>query len=192
MESSLINKDRLELIESFYSQTDCELLFQSLMDDIQFESHQIKIFGKLITEPRLVAYFGEKDYTYSQTKLPAKPWPKVVKRLKNEIETYTQFSFNSVLINLYRNGNDYMGWHSDDEKELGEFPSIASLSFGATRSFELRSKFDKEKPIHKIPLHSGTLLIMKGDLQHFWKHRIAPTKKITHPRINLTFRNIIF
>jgi len=192
MESLLNNNDQLEIIESFYSQNDCGLLFQKLMHEVQFESHQIKIFGKLITEPRLVAYYGDKDYTYSKTKLPARPWPKIVLQLKRDIEAYTKLTFNSVLINLYRNGNDYMGWHSDDEKELGQFPSIASLSFGETRNFELRHKFEKNKSVIKIPLHSGTLLVMKGDLQHLWKHRIAPTKKITQPRINLTFRNIIF
>ena len=151
-----------------------------------------RFFGKEHKIPRLQAWYADKniDYTYSGKQLIRNDWNSVLSEIKTDIELITSNTFNSVLGNLYRNGSDSMGLHSDNEKELGENPAIASVSFGAERFFHLKHKNQKELRL-KIPLTSGSLLLMEGETQTHWLHQVAKTSKLVGPRINLTFRKII-
>jgi len=131
-----------------------------------------------------------KPYTYSGTKMEPYPWTPTLLFIKEKIEKKTNINFTSVLLNLYRNGKDSVGWHKDDENELGENPPIGSVSFGETRPFQIRHKFRKELKKVEIPLTHGSFLLMAGPMQHFWEHQIPKTAKNIQPRINLTFRII--
>jgi len=168
-----------------------DLWFESCLHDLNWETGFIKIFGKTHQIPRLQAWYADNEieYTYSGKKLQRHNWNNLLLEIKEKIENITSFKFNSVLANLYRDGNDSMGLHSDDEKELGKKPVIASLSLGETREIYFRHKNKKLNLI--IPQASGQLMVMHGKTQEYWKHEIKKTKKIKKPRINLTFRNII-
>ena len=168
-----------------------DLWFESCLHDLDWETGFITIFGKTHQIPRLQAWYAdnEVEYTYSGKKLQRHNWNNLLLEIKEKIENITSFKFNSVLANLYRDGNDSMGLHSDDEKELGKNPVIASLSLGETREIYFKHKNKKLNLV--IPQASGQLLLMYGKTQQYWKHEIKKTKKIKKPRINLTFRNII-
>lgn len=168
-----------------------DLWFESCLHDLNWETGFIKIFGKTHQIPRLQAWYADNEieYTYSGKKLQRHNWNNLLIEIKEKIENITSFKFNSVLANLYRDGNDSMGLHSDDEKELGKRPVIASLSLGETRELYFKHKNKKLNLI--IPQTSGQLIVMHGKTQEYWKHEIKKTKKIEKPRINLTFRNII-
>ena len=168
-----------------------DLWFESCLHDLNWETGFIKIFGKTHQIPRLQAWYADNEieYTYSGKKLQRHNWNNLLLEIKEKIENITSFKFNSVLANLYRDGNDSMGLHSDDEKELGKKPVIASLSLGETREIYFKHKNKKLNLI--IPQASGQLIVMHGKTQEYWKHEIKKTKKIKKPRINLTFRNII-
>ena len=168
-----------------------DLWFKSCLHDLNWETGFIKIFGKTHQIPRLQAWYADNEieYTYSGKKLQRHNWNNLLLEIKEKIENITSFKFNSVLANLYRDGNDSMGLHSDDEKELGKNPVIASLSLGETREIYFKHKNKKLNLV--IPQASGQLLLMHGKTQKYWKHEIKKTKKIKKPRINLTFRNII-
>lgn len=168
-----------------------DLWFKSCLHDLNWETGFIKIFGKTQQIPRLQAWYADNEieYTYSGKKLQRHNWNYLLLEIKEKIENITSFKFNSVLANLYRDGNDSMGLHSDDEKELGKNPVIASLSLGESREIYFKHKNKKLNLI--IPQASGQLLVMYGKTQEHWKHEIKKTKKIKKPRINLTFRNII-
>lgn len=167
-------------------------LFDILRQKIQWQQDEIRIFGKQIQQPRLTALYGENGRTYSYSGLTMNPLPftSTLKEIKANIEAYALENFNVVLLNLYRNGQDSNGWHSDDEKELGKNPAIASLSLGEERWFHLRHKKNKSLK-HKLILENGSLLLMKGSTQHFWQHQIPKTKREIGERINLTFRKIL-
>ena len=168
-----------------------DLWFESCMHDLNWETGFIKIFGKTHQIPRLQAWYADNEieYTYSGKKLQRHNWNNLLLEIKEKIENITSFKFNSVLANLYRDGNDSMGLHSDDEKELGIKPVIASLSLGESREIYFKHKNKKSNLV--IPQASGQLMVMHGKTQKYWKHEIKKTKKIKKPRINLTFRNII-
>ena len=168
-----------------------DLWFESCLHDLNWETGFIKIFGKTHQIPRLQAWYADNEieYTYSGKKLQRHDWNSLLLEIKEKIENITSFKFNSVLANLYRDGNDSMGLHSDDERELGKKPVIASLSLGETREIYFKHKNKKLNLI--IPQASGQLIVMHGKTQEYWKHEIKKTKKIKKPRINLTFRNII-
>ena len=168
-----------------------DLWFKSCLHDLNWETGFIKIFGRTHQIPRLQAWYADNEieYTYSGKKLQRHNWNNLLLEIKEKIENITSFKFNSVLANLYRDGNDSMGLHSDDEKELGKKPVIASLSLGETREIYFKHKNKKLNLI--IPQASGQLIVMHGKTQEYWKHEIKKTKKIKKPRINLTFRNII-
>ena len=168
-----------------------DLWFESCLHDLNWETGFIKIFGKTHQIPRLQAWYADNEieYTYSGKKLQRHNWNNLLLEIKEKIENITSFKFNSVLANLYRDGNDSMGLHSDDEKELGIKPVIASLSLGESREIYFKHKNKKLNLI--IPQASGQLIVMHGKTQEYWKHEIKKTKKIKKPRINLTFRNII-
>ena len=168
-----------------------DLWFESCLHDLNWETGFIKIFGKTHQIPRLQAWYADNEieYTYSGKKLQRHNWNNLLLEIKEKIENITSFKFNSVLANLYRDGNDSMGLHSDDEKELGNNPVIASLSLGESREIYFKHKNKKSNLV--IPQVSGQLMVMHGKTQEYWKHEIKKTKKIKKPRINLTFRNII-
>lgn len=165
--------------------------FDQLLQNIEWENDKAIIFGKLIITKRKVAWYGDQpfNYTYSKTTKSALPWTKELLELKQIIEDKTGETFNSCLLNLYHNGDEGMAWHSDGEKDLKKNGAIASLSFGAERKFSFKHKENKQKI--DVILEKGSLLVMKGITQTHWLHRLPPTKKITTPRINLTFRTII-
>lgn len=163
----------------------------SLLNTIEWKNDEAVIFGKHIITKRKVAWYGDNnfDYTYSNTTKQALGWTKELLELKTIIEKQTGEHFNSCLLNLYHNGNEGMAWHSDAEKDLKKNGAIASLSFGAERKFAFKHKQFKET--FSLILEHGSLLIMKGTTQSNWLHRLPPTKLITKPRVNLTFRTIV-
>jgi alkylated DNA repair dioxygenase AlkB len=167
-----------------------EAYLKNLLDDIQWRQEEMKIYGRQIKFPRLTSWYGDsnKPYTFSGITLNPNVWTKELLEIKNKIELQFDIAFNSVLLNLYRDGSDSISWHTDAEKELGQNPIIASVNFGATRKFQLRHKETKERI--DINLENGSLLIMQGELQHYWQHQIPKTKKDIGQRINLTFRFI--
>ena len=167
------------------------LWFKSCLNDLNWEKGFIKIFGKIHQIPRLQSWYADNgiEYTYSGKKLKRHNWNETLIEIKGEIEKITSFKFNSVLANLYRDGNDSMGLHADDEKELGINPVIASLSLGESRDLYFKHKNIKKSL--NIPQKNGQLIVMHGETQKYWKHEIKKTKKLKKPRINLTFRNII-
>jgi alkylated DNA repair dioxygenase AlkB len=192
----LLNDDgKVIMYESFFSQLESDKIFKVLLNEIDWGQEHIKLYGKSIPIPRLTAWYGEKDkpYTYSGIAMTPKAWHPLLLDIKNRIESVSDRTFNSVLLNYYRDGNDSVSWHSDDESELGENPSIGSVSFGGTRKFSLKHK-NSEHPNHKelidIDLVHGSFLLMDGECQSYWLHQIAKTKKQVKPRINLTFRYI--
>src|SRR5918911_2466736 len=164
--------------------------FDLLMQNIQWEKDEVIIFGKHITTKRKVAWYGDSEYlyTYSNATKRALAWTKELSELKQIVEEYAGIKFNSCLLNLYHNGNEGMGWHSDDEESLGKNNTIASLSFGAERKFSFKHK--QTKHIVSLVLEHGSLLVMKGATQSNWLHSLPKSKNITQPRINLTFRTI--
>lgn len=175
---------------SIINQVEANLYFEKLLDNINWQNDEAIIFGKLIKTKRKVAWYGDKpfDYTYSNTTKSALPWTKELLILKDIVESKSGENFNSCLLNLYHNGEEGMAWHSDGEKDLKKNGAIASLSFGAVRKFAFKHKNTKQTI--SIVLEKGSLLVMKGNTQSHWLHRLPPTKKINSPRINLTFRTI--
>lgn len=178
------------LINGFFERSEAIKLFDSLLSDISWKQEEMNIYGRIIKFPRLTAWYGDRDkpYSFSGIQLNPEPWTEALIDIKKQIEAIAETSFNSVLLNLYRDGNDSISWHTDAEKELGKNPTIASVNFGASRKFQLRHKVTKEK--RELILENGSLLIMKGELQHFWQHQVPKTKKPVDKRINLTFRTI--
>lgn len=164
--------------------------FQKLLDSIVWKQDEAVIFGKHIFTKRKVAWYGNMafEYTYSNITKKALPWTKELEELKSIIETHSGETYNSCLLNLYHNGNEGMAWHSDGEKDLRKNGAIASLSLGAERKFSFKHKHSKE--LISLQLAHGSLLIMKGETQTHWMHRLPPTKKVCSERINLTFRTI--
>lgn len=163
-----------------------------LKEEINWEEKEIILFGKKIKQPRWVAFYGDEHlaYKYSGQVMKATVWNDLLLEIKQEIFKSLGYTFNSCLLNYYRNGNDSMGWHQDNEKELGMNPIIASVSFGGQRVFKLKHLSNKDWKKDVLLTH-GSLLIMAGATQHKYKHAVLKTKKFVEPRINLTFRNII-
>ena len=174
-----------------FEETQATNFFDTLLQNIVWKNDQAIIYGKRIVTKRKVAWYGDSnyDYTYSNTTKQALTWTKELLELKTIIEAKTGEQFNSCLLNLYHNGDEGMAWHCDAEKTLKKNGAIASLSFGAERKFCFKHKQSKE--IVSIMLEHGSLLIMKDNTQTNWLHRLPPTKLITKPRINLTFRTIV-
>ncbi len=162
-----------------------------LLNEIQWENDVAIIFGKRIETKRKVAWYAENsfEYTYSNTTKTALKWTKELLDLKEVIEKKSGETFNSCLLNLYHNGSEGMGWHSDGETDLKKNGAIASVSFGAERKFAFKHKASKET-VSQV-LENGSLLVMKGTTQTYWVHRLPPTKLVSKPRVNLTFRTIV-
>jgi alkylated DNA repair dioxygenase AlkB len=177
---------------AFFSKSQSDEYFTRLLANINWQQDRIKFYGKEMPIPRLTAWYGETDkpYTYSGIPMSPHPWTPDLLSIKQAIEQVAGVNFSSVLLNLYRDGRDSVSWHSDDEKELGQNPTIASISFGDTRVFQFKHKFDKAIPKVDVPLTHGSLVIMQGTTQHNWQHQIPKTAKELKERINLTFRVI--
>ena len=164
--------------------------YAELLRSIEWKNDEAVIFGKKIVTKRKVAWYGDAgfQYTYSKTTKTALPWTEELLLLKKLVEEKTGETFNSCLLNLYHNGAEGMAYHSDGEKDLKKNGAIASLSFGAERKFSFKHKVSKQRV--ELLLEHGSLLVMKDETQSWWLHRLPPTKKVTVPRINLTFRTI--
>jgi alkylated DNA repair dioxygenase AlkB len=169
-----------------------DALFEILHETVSWETHRIRLFGRELDSPRRSCWIGDPgvEYTYSRTRFEPRPWPDALRPVRARLAQELDLGFNSVLANLYRDGRDSMGWHSDDEPELGPAPVIASLSLGATRRFVLRHRRDATLR-HAIDLPHGSLLVMRGTTQRDWRHALPRTAKPVGARINLTFRRIL-
>ena len=193
--SSLIKADNLyvEYIENFFDFDQSLLYMKHLTNDINWKREKIRMWGREIVTKKRIAWYADegKSYTYSGSTFHPDQWNELLLEIKKQVEQYIKFQFNSVLLNEYPNGKVGMGWHSDDERELGIDPIIASLSFGANRDFIFKHKTDKRFENIKIHLKSGSLLLMLGSTQHHWKHSLPKRLKVREPRINLTFRKIL-
>ncbi|QEY25611.1 alpha-ketoglutarate-dependent dioxygenase AlkB family protein [Neisseria zalophi] len=178
-----------------FSGNKADRYFHILMNDIPWQHDEVVLYGKRIHTARRVAWYGERSlaYTYSGITRLALPWHPVLSEIKDAVErhiaAYTPTQFNSCLLNLYTDGNEGMAWHSDDERELGQCPIIASVSFGASRKFVFKHKQTQEKTA--MMLTHGQLLVMHGETQRHWLHAIMKSTKIHEPRVSLTFRTII-
>lgn len=168
-------------------------IFEKLMSETKWLHEKIVVWGKQHLQPRLTAWYGDpgRSYTYSGTVMHPMPWTNLLLSLRRELQEITDARFNSVLLNLYRDQNDRMGFHSDNEPSLGKEPTIASLSYGATRTLIFKHKHLKDLPRKKVPLESGSVLLMRGPTQLNWAHGIDRETRPCGARINLTFRNIL-
>lgn len=175
---------------NFFSADESKRYFDSLQASIQWEQQEVKMFGKTIALPRLTAWYGDEGNSYSYSGITHHPhaWTPELQQIKASIESVADIRFNSVLLNLYRDENDSVGWHSDDEPELGKNPIIASVSFGDVRQFQFKHKKNNQRL--SLDLTAGSLLLMRGATQHHWQHRVPKSKKAKSPRMNLTFRVI--
>ena len=191
MKNKLPFDGELYLVEGFYQTDDAQQLFDILLDRLDWQEERIFVYGRWVKVPRLMCWYGDEgaSYRYSGVNHQPLPWTEPLLSAKHKIEAHYNCSFNSVMANLYRNGSDSMGCHADDEKELGIKPLIASLSLGEQRLLKFRHQ--KSKEVLDVMLSHGDLLLMTGDIQHYWKHELPKTKTQKSERINLTFRKII-
>ena len=182
---------QVSYVPSFIGFEEANELFNKLINDINWQQDDVVVFGKKFQQPRLTALYGNdgKSYSYSSLTMFPNKWNSLLIYIKEKVEEFMNVKFTTVLLNYYRDGNDSNGWHADNEKELGKNPTIASISFGAKRVFQMKHNTNKGQKF-KIELEHGSLLIMKGTTQHFWKHQIPKSTKKVGPRINLTFRII--
>ena len=173
--------------------SDEQSLLNGLIRDTPWRQDKIVVWGKAHKQPRLVAWFGDSDslYSYSGITLNPHPWTPALLGIRAVVEELCSHSFNSVLLNYYRDNHDGMGFHSDDERELGREPVIASVSLGETRTFVLKHRSRSDVPDIKLPLPSASVLLMQGATQRNWKHGIPKESRPCGPRINLTFRRIV-
>lgn len=180
------------LIPGWLAPAEADVLYGALMAQVAWETHRIRMFGRMVDSPRLSCWIGDPgaSYVYSRVRFEPRPWPAALAALRPRVDAAAGVAMNSVLANLYRNGQDAMGWHSDDEPELGPRPVIASLSLGGTRRFAFRHRHDPARKA-TIELPHGSLLLMAGDTQAEWKHALPRTAKPVPARINLTFRRIL-
>ena len=192
-EQLLFNLPNAEIVytNNFFDTTASNMLFEKLKAEIPWQQDNITVYGKSHPQPRLTALYGNEGKPYSYSNIIMQPhfWTPLTTYIKEKVEEATNEKFTTVLLNLYRNGKDSNGWHADNERELGRNPVIASVSFGAVRPFYLKHNTIENQRL-KIDLQHGSLLIMKGETQHFWKHQIAKTARPIGERINLTFRII--
>jgi alkylated DNA repair dioxygenase AlkB len=174
----------------FLSPTLAQALLEDLSAAVPWEQRSIRLFGRELAQPRLTAWYGDPGaaYSYSGLHWVPRPWRQQLQTLRRRVEVVTGHRFNSVLLNLYRDGRDSMGWHADDEAELGLTPVIASLSLGATRRFRLRPRPDTAGEAFGLDLPGGSLLLMRPPTQAHWQHALPKTSRSVGPRLNLTFR----
>jgi alkylated DNA repair dioxygenase AlkB len=194
--ASAVTTEVLPLIDAelswmpwFYDAAESAALLHTLLHNTPWRQDTLNFGGKAVAVPRLQAWYGERRYGYSGLKLTPLPWTPVLEAIRNKITATTGLPFNSALVNYYRDGNDSVAWHSDNERELGPDPLIASLSLGAERRFELKHRTVKQSKMNLI-LENGSLLLMGSGLQRHWLHQLPKDAGISAPRVNLTFRFI--
>lgn len=187
----LASNGELDFIEGFIPPEEADGIHAKLLEELDWQEEDIAIAGRAVKVPRLVCWYGDSEarYRYSGVAHEPLPWTSLLSELRRRVEDRCGHGFNSVLGNLYRDGNDSLGWHADKEKELGPEPYIASLSFGAERRFELCHNRSRER--FALPLSHGSLVLMGGSLQRHWRHRVPKMPGVRAPRINLTFRTIL-
>jgi alkylated DNA repair dioxygenase AlkB len=175
----------------FFTKEESDRLFQELKTRVNWKQEPIKIFGREVMQPRLTAWYGDDDkpYSYSGITMHPEPWTPALDLIKERIEEVSGTRFTSALLNYYRNQQDSMGWHRDNEKELGPNPIIGSVSFGEAREFQFRHYYDKSIKQALLLTH-GSFLLMKGSTQHYWEHALPKRSRVLGGRINLTFRKI--
>ena len=194
MESINLPDAEITYFDRFFPVENSDRLLDSLINQIQWKQNTIRFYGKESPVPRLEAWYGDPgmSYSYSGIRMDPLPWTEDLVEITKIIEPVSMTTFNSVLINFYRDGKDRVAWHSDDEKELGKKPIIGSVSFGAERKFKLRHKKYRENGLRsEIMLKHGSFLLMSGSTQSHWAHEIPRTAKPLGPRVNLTYRKII-
>lgn len=173
----------LTLWEHFFNREESNKYYKILLEETPWKQEPITIHGKTLPTPRLTAWYGKR-----RSSTPILPMTKTLEEIRARIEATAKVEFTSVLMNLYRTGQDSVAWHRDKEKEFGANPIIGSVSFGETRPFDIRHKFRKDLEKIRIPLSHGSFLLMAGPMQHYWEHQVPKTAKEIKPRINLTFR----
>jgi alkylated DNA repair dioxygenase AlkB len=186
----------LAIIDRWLAPDEADALLDRLLDAIPWENHRIRMFGREVASPRLSCWIGDPgaSYVYSRTRFEPHPWPDALRDLRERVEQACDARFNSVLANLYRDGRDAMGWHSDDEPELGTRPVIASVSLGAERRFLFRPRQPADRGrggASELRLMHGSLLRMAGDTQQRYQHALPRSTRVAAPRINLNFRRIV-
>jgi alkylated DNA repair dioxygenase AlkB len=184
----------IQFLPGWLAAAEADALFARLLEHLPLKQESIVLFGRTVSQPRLTLWMGDPDavYRYSGRTFVPFPWDADVLALRERVESVAGERFNSVLANLYRSGLDTMGYHSDDEPELGAEPVIASLSFGATRRFVLRPRRRKGSiPAREFPLGHCSLLVMRGNTQREWVHGVPRERIVTEPRLNLTFRRVL-
>jgi alkylated DNA repair dioxygenase AlkB len=189
---SMVDADVI-FYRDYFCKEESDKLLHELLRGIEWKQDSIKYYGKEMDLPRLTAWYGDFDtsYTYSNIAMKSSEWTPTLLYVKEKVEEVAGVEFNSVLLNLYRNGKDSVSWHRDNEPELGKNPVIASVSFGDKRRFQFKHISKKELGRVDVDLTHGSLLIMKGSTQEFWLHQIPKTSKLVNPRVNLTFRRIL-
>ncbi|OWP64666.1 alpha-ketoglutarate-dependent dioxygenase AlkB [Hymenobacter amundsenii] len=175
---------------AFLAPAEADVLLTELTASVAWRQEPIKLFGKQVMQPRLTAWYGDPaaTYRYSGLQLEPLPWLPILQNLRERVEAAAGTRFNSVLLNLYRSGQDSMGYHADNEPELGLAPAIASLTLGATRTFRFKPRPTITAAALSLPLTSGSLLLMRGPTQQNWLHSLPKTARPVGPRLNLTFR----
>jgi alkylated DNA repair dioxygenase AlkB len=174
----------LTLWEHFIQREDADIFYKTILAETPWKQEEITVYDKTHLTPRMSVWYGKK-------RDPLKPvlsLTPTLEDIRQKVEDACGVQFTSVLVNLYRDGKDGVGWHRDHDRELGPKPVVASVSFGETRPFEIRHKFRKELEKIRIHLNHGSFLLMAGEMQHFWEHQVPKTAKVIKPRINLTFR----
>ena len=186
-----IRDGELRLYPSLFSTAESDAFLNALKADVDWKLEAIRLYGRTVPMPRLIAWFGDPGatYGYSGIETAPTPWTTLLRTIKSRVDGVSGETFNSVLLNRYRDERDSVAWHSDDEPELGRNPIIASVSFGAVRTFQLRHKNEKSLR-ERIELPHGSLLLMAGATQHHWEHQIPKRSRRLGERINLTFRTI--
>jgi len=176
----------LILIDNFFTKEESDHYYELLLHQTKWKEYEMEIFDKTVKAPRMIAWYQDKENINSNQNIP--DWSPELLKIRERVENETALNFNSALLNLYRNGNDSVAWHSDQEGNSGSNPVIASVTFGESRMFKLRHKFRKDIAPIEIPLHHGSFLLMAGTTNSFWQHQVPKTSRDVLPRINLTFR----
>ncbi|MEN2415244.1 alpha-ketoglutarate-dependent dioxygenase AlkB family protein [Flavobacterium mesophilum] len=176
----------LILIDNFFTKKESDRFYERLLHQTKWREYEMEMYDKTVTAPRMISWYEDKDNPGADQKGP--DWTYDLLTIRGRVEKETQVDFNSLLLNLYRDGNDSVAWHSDKEHNTGPNPIIASVTFGETRMFKLRHKFRKDIDQVEIPLHHGSFLLMAGTTNSFWQHHVPKTARDVLPRINLTFR----
>ena len=176
------------LIDGFFTKEESDYYYNALLNQTDWREYEMPMYDKVVTAPRMISWYQDKQNTAADLTTPE--LTQDLKAIRNRIEKELNLIFNAVLLNLYRNGNDGVAWHSDKTNKSGPDPIIASITFGETRMFRLRHKTRKDIPQVEIPLHHGSFLLMAGTTNSFWEHQVPKTSRNVLPRINLTFRQV--